>query len=209
MIDEDRTMQLFGYNSTDLKPMSGKKIVTVCDGCGKYRVVKKHNYHILCGSCSQTGRKRSDQCKANISASKTGENHPNYGKNHSKDTIQKMCDVKTGEKNPMYGRIGALHPNWKGGITPSRMLMYQSAIYQAWRRAVFKRDDFTCQLCGERGGRLEAHHIAPVRDNINTLLMYDIHNGVTLCKDCHAPLFNRESDFMDYFNTIIDNGGIT
>ena len=30
------------------------------------------------------------------------------------------------------------------------------------RRAVFERDDYTCQYCGERGGRLECDHVVPV-----------------------------------------------
>lgn len=30
------------------------------------------------------------------------------------------------------------------------------------RSSVFKRDDFTCAYCGERGGRLECDHVIPV-----------------------------------------------
>lgn len=30
------------------------------------------------------------------------------------------------------------------------------------RASVFERDDFTCQYCGERGGRLECDHVLPV-----------------------------------------------
>ena len=52
MIDEDRTMQLYGYYSSDLSPKSNKPIVKVCDKCGEYKVIKKNNYHNLCRSCS-------------------------------------------------------------------------------------------------------------------------------------------------------------
>ena len=31
--------------------------------------------------------------------------------------------------------------------------------YKLWRLSVLERDDFTCQECKERGGRLNAHHI--------------------------------------------------
>lgn len=36
---------------------------------------------------------------------------------------------------------------------------------QEWvtlRGEIFKRDDFTCQYCGERGERLECDHVVPV-----------------------------------------------
>lgn len=34
--------------------------------------------------------------------------------------------------------------------------------WAALRSAVFNRDDFTCQYCGARGGRLECDHVTPV-----------------------------------------------
>ena len=33
-----------------------------------------------------------------------GENHPMFGKHHTKETLQLQSDVKIGEKNPMYGK---------------------------------------------------------------------------------------------------------
>lgn len=52
MIDEDRTMQLFDYTSNQLSPKSHKKIVVVCEECGKYRVVREADYRELCNLCS-------------------------------------------------------------------------------------------------------------------------------------------------------------
>lgn len=52
-----------------------------------------------------------------------------------------------------------------------------------WRERVFKRDDFTCQSCGVRGGRLEADHIKPVSGF--PALRHELANGRTLCVDCH------------------------
>lgn len=34
----------------------------------------------------------------------SGENHPNYGKKHSKETREKMSRSQSGENNPMYGK---------------------------------------------------------------------------------------------------------
>ena len=55
--------------------------------------------------------------------------------------------------------------------------------YHQWREAVLRRDLYTCQTCGQKGGKLEVHHIRPFatfeEDRLN------IDNGITLCKKCH------------------------
>lgn len=56
--------------------------------------------------------------------------------------------------------------------------------YKNWRLSVFLRDNWTCQNCKKIGGYLEAHHIKSWSHYAD--LRYDINNGVTLCKGCHA-----------------------
>jgi len=53
-----------------------------------------------------------------------------------------------------------------------------------WRIAVFERDNYICQECGIRGGKLQSHHIKGWSDNPD--LRFDINNGITLCLECHA-----------------------
>src|SRR5205085_11039877 len=43
---------------------------------------------------------------------KTGENHPNYGKNLPNETKIILSDAKKGEKNPMFGKTEENHPNY-------------------------------------------------------------------------------------------------
>lgn len=52
-----------------------------------------------------------------------------------------------------------------------------------WREKIFKRDNFTCQFCGQRGGRLQADHIKPYKEFPE--LRHVLSNGRTLCIDCH------------------------
>lgn len=60
----------------------------------------------------------------------------------------------------------------------------QSWRYAQWRRAVFERDDYTCQRCRERGGVLHAHHQEPWARY--PALRFEVSNGVTLCVRCHS-----------------------
>jgi 5-methylcytosine-specific restriction endonuclease McrA len=61
----------------------------------------------------------------------------------------------------------------------------KSPVYNGWRTSVFKRDNYTCQKCGDStGGNLQAHHIKHVWTH--PYLIFDINNGITLCEDCHG-----------------------
>lgn len=80
-------------------------------------------------------------------------------------------------------RIGNKNPNWKGGITPINKVIRMSREYELWRQAVFERDNYTCVLCGQYGGQLEADHIKPFA--LFPELIFAIDNGRTLCKPCH------------------------
>lgn len=71
--------------------------------------------------------------------------------------------------------------------------------YAAWRTAVFERDGYRCAICGEVGGRLNAHHIKPFAKYPE--LRLDIDNGITLCEECHKEVHRKkgkdEADRLD------------
>jgi len=58
-----------------------------------------------------------------------------------------------------------------------------------WRTQVFQRDDYTCQCCGERGAKLNAHHLHDYQHHRELAL--EVSNGVTLCKKCHVEFHKQ------------------
>lgn len=78
---------------------------------------------------------------------------------------------------------GQNHYNWKGGVTTINEKIRQSIEYKQWRKAVFNRDRFTCQACGQIGGDLHADHELPF--SLFPDLRFEVLNGQTLCRECH------------------------
>lgn len=80
-------------------------------------------------------------------------------------------------------RRGPQTGNWKGGTTNKNTLIRTSLAYKEWRKKVFERDDYTCQMCGARGVQIHADHIKPFA--LFPELRLDLDNGRTLCVPCH------------------------
>ena len=95
------------------------------------------------------------------------------GKHLSLEHRKKIAESHKGEKSNL----------WKGGITPINLKIRVSLEYKLWRESVFKRDNYTCRFCGQKGGYLEADHIKPFSDYPE--LRFAIDNGRTLCQSCH------------------------
>ena len=124
------------------------------------------------------------------------------GKFHSEKTKLK---ISLGRRGKFKGKENNF---WKGGIAKKnrsfRAQVMSLVEYKFWVRLVFIRDNFVCQTCGitnQKGLdmtiKLEAHHKKEFQDiikdnNVNTIKqdiecdsLWDINNGLTLCKKCH------------------------
>ena len=88
------------------------------------------------------------------------------------------------EERKRHGSHKEKNGNWKGGITPINEAIRKTTEYKLWRLSVYKRDDYTCQICGVRGGKLHADHIKPF--SLYPELRLAIDNGRTLCMGCHS-----------------------
>ena len=86
---------------------------------------------------------------------------------------------------------GKNHWNWKGGITPQNQRLRSSAQYAAWRKVIFQRDRYTCKLCGQHGGKLNAHHLKKWSEYPE--LRFEAGNGITLCETCHKMQHKRRA----------------
>jgi 5-methylcytosine-specific restriction endonuclease McrA len=94
---------------------------------------------------------------------------------------EKISKAKKGK--PHLNQRRENHPRWGGDETLENERVRKRIEYKIWREAIFARNDWTCQKCKEKGGKLNVHHIFNFADF--SALRTSIDNGITLCKDCH------------------------
>lgn len=145
----------------------------------------------------QSRKKMSESALKNPQRYWLGKNRSglNKGMKKSEESIQKWRKTMMGRdlswlqtpeiRNKRNANIkrGADHTMWKGGVTPLYKTIRKSPEYKQWREAVFMRDNWTCQECGIKGGKLHPDHIKPFATYPE--LRFDISNGRTLCVECH------------------------
>jgi len=71
-----------------------------------------------------------------------------------------------------------------------------------WKLKVKEADNMKCMMCGNTK-HLHVNHIIPVRDISNSNDLFDINNGITLCKKCHLKIHFKEYEFVDRFKQLI------
>ena len=116
-------------------------------------------------------------------------------------------------------RRGSNGSNWKGGTSTISDRLRHSLQYNEWRKSVYERDDYACQICGQKSsGNLNADHIIPFCKIIEKLrfeqgidnlynkalfypLLWDVNNGRTLCIKCH-----RKTDTYGFRKEYKKNG---
>lgn len=154
----------------------------------------------------------------------SGTQNPFYGKKHSvevkkiikeKRALQDMSwrkDWHPPEESIIKNRLahigkntGASNNLWRGGTTSENHKIRNSWEMKLWKQNVFKRDNYTCQKCGVRGGNLEVDHMMPFASFPN--LRLEEWNGRVLCIGCHRIISSRKL-FGKQLITILETSNV-
>lgn len=158
------------------------------------------------GISPKKGVPMSDAAKKKMSDAHKGKPGVRKGMSVSDETKKKISATLMGNTPWNKGlkgyKAGEEHYNWKGGKKTEPDRIRYSPEYKIWRFDVFQRDWFTCQTCGDRGGRLQAHHIVAVKKDLSRIL--DVGNGITLCYDCHLSVLGVEEQYESLFFGILE-----
>ena len=113
-----------------------------------------------------------------------------------------ISEAMSGKLNKMYGVRGADHPNYDSNISDGdRKYKRNYPEYNAFRKNVYERDRYTCQVCSDdTGGNLVVHHLNGYHWDVTGRL--EIENGITLCSACHKDFHSiygyRENDLFQF-----------
>lgn len=133
------------------------------------------------------GYKHSEETREKLKVSHLGNNSGSGNKGRVTPVdVRKKLSIAI-KKVVSEGR----HNFYIDGRTPENKRIRRSVEIKLWRESVFQRDDYTCQICGVRGGRLNADHIKAF--SLYPELRFDVSNGRTLCVDCHRNTPNYGS----------------
>ena len=151
-----------------------------CVACGSTFNSRKGDKNRTPKFCSKEcfqKRKLDESTRVKMSSSKVGKTPWNKGVNMwvGKEHPRGMLGKKS-------GRGGERCHFWRGGICKENERIRKSPEYKSWRDQVFKRDLYTCVLCGSQG-YLHADHILPY--STHPQHRFDLSNGRTLCATCH------------------------
>jgi len=142
-------------------------------------------------STAHKGKKLSEKTKKKLSII-------NKGKHLSNETKRKISLGMTGRyfsdehrRNMSLAKKGKKHPNWQGGISS---LPYSVDWTKDLKRAIRKRDQYTCQICGKEPA-IDCHHIDYDKKNCNPI------NLITLCRSCHIKTNTNRKKWIKFFKT--------
>ena len=179
MIDENLTFIFYGYHSFDLRERSDKRIIAICDQCGKSRALHKKDYRSLCKQCvhleknlsketknkmSKSGKERffTKKHKKNLSKSGKGrivteETRDKISKTLMGNTLSDLTKEKMSTK-----RKGKLNSNWRGGLSFGKYCYKFNNLKKKEIRDLYNNCDFISGLhmdiCNN-GINLDVHHI--------------------------------------------------
>jgi thymidylate synthase (FAD) len=97
-------------------------------------------------------------------------------------------------------RAGSASNFWRGGVSSDRATVAAWTTTQASK--VHAHYDYTCQACDVRGGRLHAHHVAPVWFEPGRAR--DLSNLISVCEECHRSIHRTRSSELAFMRRFAD-----
>jgi hypothetical protein len=170
----------------DAQKRDGRRKTNKCIDCGKTIL----NISTRCRSCCQLENRNHQYIDGHSSKTRTCVICGGKVTSGSRKSMCSGCYTKT--------LLGKSNPNYKFGHYTNNFC--STVKYKQWKKDVMCRDAFSCQICNNKSN-LYAHHIKPKRNYPE--LVYDVSNGITLCKTCHENTFGRENEFVDFFVSFI------
>lgn len=186
------------------KIWSGKNrtISKICLVCGKKMIVKKSVYKKRkCDFCSMKCRSEygrvEHKCEYCGKIFKTFRSYVRDGR--------KYCSKRCMGEHRKILYLGILNPHFKDGRAYIGKKMRRLSRYLKWRKDIFARDNYICQMCYKQFDKkyLEVHHIKrlwqllrdyPKKDiDYNDEYFYEMDNGQTLCKKCHKKTYKEDN----------------
>lgn len=95
--------------------------------------------------------------------------------------------------------------NFDSSWSPKQNMEYSSEMWFIVRNNVLKRDDNTCQICGDKHRFNHVHHMIPKRLFENEEDAHYEDNCITLCISCHGCV---EKGSMDIPESVIEGKGL-
>lgn len=158
-------------------------MLRICTKCGQEKDLEKfvkqgEYYRYKCKECLNASLRTG---RPNTGRFQKGENGW-LGRKHSDKSRKKIGEVQRGRKQ----KAETIEKRRQKHLGQRRKeTRHASRKYWEWRDAVKERDGWKCQHCRcEDKKKLHAHHIESWGKNPD--LRFDINNGMTLCKNCHA-----------------------
>jgi hypothetical protein len=181
-----------------------KKILVTCSKCNSNynkRVDSIFNWNGLCRKCSNI---------TTIENKIKGIRKAKYGKCEKcgKESYwiktSTLCKKCRNENMPH----GENHYKWKKDrSTLAKRQERNDMAYKEWRRLVWERDGFKCQLKDDTClNKIEAHHIVTWSEDESK--RYDVSNGITLCKKHHPKIKKQVENSKELFTKIVNSKNI-
>ena len=183
------------------------KIKLKCQGCGKeFKVFPSNKKAKYCShKCSSphTGFQKSHPFYGDLTKSnyfQKGQLSTNLGRRYKIKDTSKYNGKVTSQQGFQKGNHPKTEwgkrekcPSWKGGIS---FEPYSIDWTDDLKRAIRKRDKYTCQICREEPA-ICVHHIDYDKKNCNP------NNLIPLCRNCHPKTNHNRNYWIKYFNLIL------